>query len=314
MRRSNKAVKGKRKVAAKKARPAIRRRAVPERIRSNRHVDEVRPNAGKSVTEGIGSNAVPLRGHAISPADSSGSPQGLETEAVQIYPHATATVFAALQALFLFPLRSLQSRSVVSATAALKADGPLRAWPGGAAGGDPRLSAAAGQAPPAALRRGGERTLRCPAEARGRHGTLPEDRRDPVGGEARPVEPQRAVPPVADRQQRGRGILRSTACATGSDGPLPVDADGGGGGTRGRVDQRAHQGSAGRRQGARREAGRRPRLSACGPGRLAAGRDRRRSRRGCAMRTMQRTGWHLRWRPRGGRWAPMPACAPLPST
>ena len=109
MRRSNKAVKGKRKVAAKKARPAIRRRAVPERIRSIRHVEEVRPNAGKSVTEGIGSNAVPLRGHAISTADSSGSPQGLETEAVQIYPHATATVFAALQALFLLPLRSFQS-------------------------------------------------------------------------------------------------------------------------------------------------------------------------------------------------------------
>ena len=109
MRRSNKAVKGKRKVAAKKARPAIKRRAVPERIRSDRHVEEVRSNADKLVTEGMGSNVVPLTGQAISPADNADSPQGQETGAMQIYPHATATVFAALQALFLLPLRSLQS-------------------------------------------------------------------------------------------------------------------------------------------------------------------------------------------------------------
>ena len=104
MRRSNKAVKGKRKVAAKKARPAVKRRAVPERIRSDRHVEEVRSNADKLVTEGIGSNVVPLTGQAISPD----SPQGKDTGAMQAYPHATAAVFAALQALFLLPLRSLQ--------------------------------------------------------------------------------------------------------------------------------------------------------------------------------------------------------------
>ena len=109
MRRSNKAVKGKRKVAAKKARPAVKRRAVPERIRSDRHVEEVRSNADKLVTEGIGSNVAPLTGQAISPADDADSPRGQETGAMQIYPHATATVFAALQALFLLPLRSLQS-------------------------------------------------------------------------------------------------------------------------------------------------------------------------------------------------------------
>jgi len=108
MRRSNKAVKGKRKVAAKKARPAIKRRAVPERIRSDRHVEEVRSNADKLVTEGIGSNVVPLTGQAVSPADNADSPQGQETGAMQIYPHATATAFAALQALFLLPLLSLQ--------------------------------------------------------------------------------------------------------------------------------------------------------------------------------------------------------------
>ena len=108
MRRSNKAVKGKRKVAAKKASPAIKRRAVPERIRSDRHVEEVRSNADKLVTEGIGSNVVPLTGQAVSPADNADSPQGQETGAMQIYPHATATAFAALQALFLLPLLSLQ--------------------------------------------------------------------------------------------------------------------------------------------------------------------------------------------------------------
>ena len=108
MRRSNKAVKGKRKVAAKKARPAVKRRAVPERIRSDRHVEEVRSNADKLVTEGIGSNVVPLTGQAISPADDADSPRGQETGAMQIYPHATATAFAALQALFLLPLLSLQ--------------------------------------------------------------------------------------------------------------------------------------------------------------------------------------------------------------
>ena len=64
MRRSNKAVKGKRKVAAKKARPAIKRRAVPERIRSDRHVEEVRSNAEQARDRG--------NGQQCSPSDRSG--------------------------------------------------------------------------------------------------------------------------------------------------------------------------------------------------------------------------------------------------
>ena len=82
---------------------------MPERIRSDRHVEEVRSNAGRLVTEGMGSNVAPLTGQAISPADDADSPQGQETGEMQTYPHATATVFAAaLQSLFLLPLRSLQ--------------------------------------------------------------------------------------------------------------------------------------------------------------------------------------------------------------
>jgi hypothetical protein len=83
---------------------------VPERMRSNRRVDEGRPDAGKRVTDGFRNNAGPLAGQAVSAADSS-PPRRQETlvGTVQIYPQAMATVLAALQALFLLPLRSLQT-------------------------------------------------------------------------------------------------------------------------------------------------------------------------------------------------------------
>jgi len=109
VRRSNKAVKGKLKVAAKKAKPVIKGKAVPERIRSDRYVEEVRPNAEKLVTDGMAGNVVHLTDPAISLAGNADRLRGPETGAIQAYPHGTAAVFAALQALFLLPLRSLQT-------------------------------------------------------------------------------------------------------------------------------------------------------------------------------------------------------------
>ena len=55
--RSSKAIKGKQKVAAKKARPAVKRRAVPERMRSERRVEEVTHGAGNYGTNGSRDNA-----------------------------------------------------------------------------------------------------------------------------------------------------------------------------------------------------------------------------------------------------------------
>jgi hypothetical protein len=84
---------------------------MPERMRSDRGVDEGRPDAGKRVTDGLPDNAGLLAGQAISAADSSDPPRRQETlvGTVQIYPQATATVLATLQALFLLPLRGLQT-------------------------------------------------------------------------------------------------------------------------------------------------------------------------------------------------------------
>ena len=67
------------------------------------------PNADKLVTEGMGSNVVHLTDPAISLADNADCLRGPETGAMQVYPHGTAAVFAALQALFLLPLLSLQT-------------------------------------------------------------------------------------------------------------------------------------------------------------------------------------------------------------
>jgi hypothetical protein len=120
--RSSKAIKGKRKVATKKARPAIKRRAVPERMRSERLVEEVTHGAGNYGTNGSRDDAGPQAGEAVALAtnaapkmnDQSGRsdppqrPDGT-ARATAIYPQATATALAALQAWFLLPLRNLQS-------------------------------------------------------------------------------------------------------------------------------------------------------------------------------------------------------------
>ena len=58
--RSSKAVKGKRKVETKKAR--VKRRAVPERMRSERRVEEVTHGAGNYGTNGSRDNAGRGRG------------------------------------------------------------------------------------------------------------------------------------------------------------------------------------------------------------------------------------------------------------
>ena len=120
--RSSKAVKRKRKVETKKARTAVKRRAAPERMRSERRVEEVTRGAGNYGTNGSRDNAAIPAGEAVvltaNPAskmnDQSGRsdpPRRPDTvvRATAIYPQATATALAALQAWFLLPLRNLQS-------------------------------------------------------------------------------------------------------------------------------------------------------------------------------------------------------------
>jgi hypothetical protein len=116
--RSSKAIKGKRKVETKKAR--VKRRAVPERMRSERGVEGVTHGAGDYATNGSRDNAGSQAGEAVALAtnatpkmnDQSGRfdpPQRPDAmaRATAIYPQATA--LAALQAWFLLPLRNLQS-------------------------------------------------------------------------------------------------------------------------------------------------------------------------------------------------------------
>jgi hypothetical protein len=118
--RSSRAVKGKRKVETKKAR--VKRRAVPERMRSERGVEEGTHRAGHYGTNGSRDNAGSQAGEAVALAaiaapkmnDQSGRsdpPQRPDTmaRATAIYPQATVTALAALQAWFLLPLRNLQS-------------------------------------------------------------------------------------------------------------------------------------------------------------------------------------------------------------
>ena len=122
MSRSSKAIKGKRKVAAKKARRTVKRRAVPERMRSERRVEEATPRAGNYGTNGSRDDAGARAGEAVALAtnaapkmnDQSGRSDPLQrpdagAQATAIYPQATATALAALQAWFLLPLRNLQS-------------------------------------------------------------------------------------------------------------------------------------------------------------------------------------------------------------
>jgi hypothetical protein len=116
--RSSKAIKGRRKVAAKKARRAVKRRGVPERMR----MEDVAHGAGNYGTNGSRDNAGPQAGEAVALAtnvapkmnDQSGRSDPLRrantvARATVIYPQATATALAALQAWFLLPLRNLQS-------------------------------------------------------------------------------------------------------------------------------------------------------------------------------------------------------------
>ena len=120
MSRSSKAIKGKRKVETKKAR--VKRRAVPERMRSERGVEEVTHGAGYYGTSGscdnagsqareavaLATNAAPKMNDQSGRSDPPQRPDGM-ARATAIYPQATATALAALQAWFLLPLRNLQS-------------------------------------------------------------------------------------------------------------------------------------------------------------------------------------------------------------
>ena len=121
MSRSSKA-KGKRKVVTKKARPPIKRRAVPERMRSERRAEEVTHGAGNYGIGGSRDSAGAQAGEAVALATNAAASKmtdqsrsdplaGPDTVArtPAFYPQATATALAALQAWFLLPLRNLQS-------------------------------------------------------------------------------------------------------------------------------------------------------------------------------------------------------------
>jgi hypothetical protein len=105
--RSSRAVKGKRKVVTKKAR--VKRRAVPERMRFKRGVEEVTHGAGYYGTSGSCDNAGSQAGEAVALAtnaapkmnDQSGRsdpPHRPDTVAgtTPIYPQATATGFGGI--------------------------------------------------------------------------------------------------------------------------------------------------------------------------------------------------------------------------
>ena len=116
--RSSRAVKGKRKVETKKAR--VKRRAVPERMRSERGVEEGTHGAGHYGTNGSRDNAGSQAGEAVAAIaapkmnDQSGRSDpperpGAMARTTAIYPQVAATALAALQAWFLLPLRNMQS-------------------------------------------------------------------------------------------------------------------------------------------------------------------------------------------------------------
>jgi hypothetical protein len=95
---------------------------MPERMRSGRRVEEVTQGAGNYGTNGLPDNAGPQAGEAATLAtnaaptmtEQSGRSDPLQrpdtaARATALYPEATATALAALQAWFLLPLRSWQS-------------------------------------------------------------------------------------------------------------------------------------------------------------------------------------------------------------
>jgi hypothetical protein len=118
--RSSKAIKGKRKVAARKARRTVQRRAVSERMRSERRFDEVthgagnygtpRDNAGPQAGEAVAlaTNAAPKMNDQLGRSDLLQRPDPVARTSA-LYPEAPAAALAALQAWFLLPLRNLLS-------------------------------------------------------------------------------------------------------------------------------------------------------------------------------------------------------------
>ncbi len=102
---TRKAVRGKQKIKAeKKGRPAAKRRALATPMPSDRRVEDVTRGAKNSSTGELRDRV------AIAPAtnarsDMSDQPSSQNNLATQ----ATATVWPGLQALYLLPLRSLQS-------------------------------------------------------------------------------------------------------------------------------------------------------------------------------------------------------------
>ena len=94
---------------------------MPERVRSDRRIEDVTPASRNRRTGGSADNAAIQAADAVQPpADpspkmnpESGGPERRRHEglvgAAQLYPHAAATALAMIQALALLPFRSLQS-------------------------------------------------------------------------------------------------------------------------------------------------------------------------------------------------------------
>jgi hypothetical protein len=106
--RSSKAVKGKRKVETKNVR--IKKRAIPERIRSERSRDNTGPQAGEAVALAAVALATDAAPDVNDQPGRFDPPQPPDTvgRATVIYSEGAATALAALQTWFLMPLRSLQ--------------------------------------------------------------------------------------------------------------------------------------------------------------------------------------------------------------
>lgn len=110
MGRGSNAVKAK----PKNRRAAVKRRAVPERMRSDLRVER-HPNAGKRITDGHRDNAGLQAGDAVSVAASAASNPSIGSDPPQRpialmrgISHTTATSLPGFQAWFLFPLRAFQ--------------------------------------------------------------------------------------------------------------------------------------------------------------------------------------------------------------
>jgi len=105
MSRSSKTVRGKRKPETKTARKAVKRRAVPERMRSDRGVEEMTHSAGEYGIRG-GENEKLQAPHPAPVATSAAS--NINERRPDAVMQATASALAAVQAWFVLPLRTLQ--------------------------------------------------------------------------------------------------------------------------------------------------------------------------------------------------------------